>query len=550
MRADESDSRGRGVGADALRTRSRGPIAWFLNLSWTGRAVVSGAILLAAVCILFVEENWRGRRAWESCRRELEAKGALDWEKFVPEPVADDQNFATTTFLAPLFDLNPRPRTGGQSPWRDLEGHDRAVRFAAVLLPTNKKGELPPARFDGRFTDLDRALSLLGSQTNQAADTKPAPAFSSRAEAASALLFAVQGFKPVLEELRTASQRPRSRFNIEYDAEDPVTILLPHYIVLQHISHLLEVRASAELELSQTDAAFQDVDFMFRLADSIKEEPFMIGVAVRGSLTKRAEQIIWEGLAKRLWQEGQLQKFQERLAHYRPLNELDRGLRAERAAFGGKTFKYLRGHKHELRLWLGSPEARPLMYLMAGPEGWFYQEQVSYHRFHDQRVLPGFAPESGHVQPRVIDTNQKALEKELQGSPVWHHTGFSMLIFSNVMKAFQRTAVGQDCANQTMTACALERYRLAFGKYPANADDLVPRFVNTVPLDVCDGKPLKYRVRPEGQFLLYSVGWNEQDDGGMAFFKPGGSDTDPNKGDWVWPWYSKSLTNNEKIASQ
>jgi hypothetical protein len=120
----------------------------------------------------------------------------------------------------------------------------------------------------------------------------------------------------------------------------------------------------------------------------------------------------------------------------------------------------------------------------------------------------------------------------------------------NLMKSFQRTAVCQNGANQAMVACALERYRLGFGKYPASEDDLVPKFVNTVPLDVCDGKPLKYRVRSEGQFLLYSVGWNEQDDGGMAFFKPGGSETDPNKGDWVWPWYSQGLTNHEKIASQ
>lgn len=549
MRADEFNSRGRGGDGGAPHSR-RGPIGWFFNLSWAGRAAVSGAVLLALICIFFAEENWRGRRAWESLRGELEAKGVLDWQKFIPEPVPDGQNFAATPFLAPLFDFTPKPRTAGQSPWRDSEGHDRAIRFAAVLLPQNKKGELPPARFDGRFTDLDEALSALRAQANQQSGAKPSSSFSSRTETATALLSALDQFKPVLEELRAASHRPRSRFGVEYDADDPITILLPHYLVLQHISHLLEVRASAELELSQTNPAFEDLEFMLRLSDSIKDEPFMMGAAVRGSLMKRADQIIWEGLAKRSWQDAQLQKIQHRLAEFSAFNELDRAMRAERASFGGRTFNYIRGHKNVLRMWLGSSDAQPLMYLLAGPQGWLFQEQISYHQLYDQKVLKGFAPESGFIQPHVIDANQKALQQSLQQSPIWHHTAFSRLIMENLMKTFQRTAVGQNRANQAIVACALERYRLALGKYPATATDLVPRFIETVPLDVCDGKPLKYRLPSESQFSLYSVGWNEKDDGGMAFFKPDGLDTDPNKGDWVWPWYSQTHTNNEKIASQ
>ena len=50
--------------------------------------------LAVLIALFYAEEDWRGKRAWENCKRELEAKGAvLDWDKFIPPPVPDDQNF-------------------------------------------------------------------------------------------------------------------------------------------------------------------------------------------------------------------------------------------------------------------------------------------------------------------------------------------------------------------------------------------------------------------------------------------------------------------------
>jgi len=56
---------------------------------------------------------------------------------------------------------------------------------------------------------------------------------------------------------------------------------------------------------------------------------------------------------------------------------------------------------------------------------------------------------------------------------------------------------------------------------------------------------LKYQRNGDGRFLLYSVGWNEKDDGGQVV-RHGGSTSggegstrgvDITKGDWVWPQY-------------
>ena len=520
----------------ARRRLPRQPGGW-LRLSISRRWLLALSTLLGLVCLLFVEENWRGRRAWDTCQRELKAKGAeLDWQRFVPPPVPDDQNFALTPFLAPLFDLNPQPREPGQSPWRDVAGHERAASFAAVLLPIDKQGQIPAARFAGRMTDLEGAFLLLRTQTNRS--SAPAPAFASRVETAAAVLAALQEYAPVLEELRLASRRPRSRFNIEYGADDPFRILLPHYLVLQRVSRVLELRASAELAQHLPAAAFEDVTLMRYLADSIRGEPFLVGVGARGSLLKRTEQIIWEGLAGRNWTEPQLAELQAGLKSCQLLRELETSLQAERAAFGEKAFRHLRSHKNVLRNWIAASEdAGPLVYLLAGPSGWLYQEQTSYWRLFEERVSSGFEPGAGRFHPRVIDANQKALEQELQRSPLWHHTGFARLILGHTLKTLERAAVGQNRLDQTVLACALERYRLAEGAYPATLEALVPQFLEQVPVDVCDGRPLRYRRLEPGRFQLYSVGWNEADEGGLVVLKPDGSDFDPDRGDWVWPPY-------------
>jgi len=55
-----------------------------------------------------------------------------------------------------------------------------------------------------------------------------------------------------------------------------------------------------------------------------------------------------------------------------------------------------------------------------------------------------------------------------------------------------------------------------------------------VPIDIIGGQPLKYRRNSDGTFVLYSVGWNETDDGGTIVPGSYGS-PDFTKGDWVWP---------------
>ena len=104
----------------------------------------------------------------------------------------------------------------------------------------------------------------------------------------------------------------------------------------------------------------------------------------------------------------------------------------------------------------------------------------------------------------------------------------------------ERFVFTQSSLDLARVACALERYHIAHGQYPKTLDELAPQFIENIPHDIINGQPLHYRRMNDGQFILYSVGWNETDDGGVVIFKKDSAGyVDMNQGDWVWRYPMK-----------
>jgi hypothetical protein len=109
------------------------------------------------------------------------------------------------------------------------------------------------------------------------------------------------------------------------------------------------------------------------------------------------------------------------------------------------------------------------------------------------------------------------------------------LAINNVLMGLMLPASGKvmsaaDRAEQTQKnlqiAFALAAYRKDNGQYPTKLDELAPKYLAAVPLDVFGGKPLVYKLDGKG-YLLYSVGQNEKDEGGQSY------DDDPRGDDLV-----------------
>ncbi|HOD82558.1 MAG: hypothetical protein BWX88_00929 [Planctomycetes bacterium ADurb.Bin126] len=64
-------------------------------------------------------------------------------------------------------------------------------------------------------------------------------------------------------------------------------------------------------------------------------------------------------------------------------------------------------------------------------------------------------------------------------------------------------------------ALALAAWRAEKGGYPETLSQLAPDYLKEVPIDLFTGRPLAYRREGDG-YLLYSVGMNRRDDGGVV----------------------------------
>lgn len=147
------------------------------------------------------------------------------------------------------------------------------------------------------------------------------------------------------------------------------------------------------------------------------------------------------------------------------------------------------------------------------------------------------------VYPNVSQTNLALFGAVSPRSPYsFAFKGVSKGVVSP--QAFVHT---QTEINLALIACALERFRMAHGHFPEALDALAPEFLEKLPHDIINDEPLKYRLNEDGRFTLYSVGWNEEDDGGTYPSRETSSakqfrelsEYHPETGDWVWEYPAK-----------
>jgi hypothetical protein len=172
------------------------------------------------------------------------------------------------------------------------------------------------------------------------------------------------------------------------------------------------------------------------------------------------------------------------------------------------------------------------------PDGWLYQNLLTISRMYDL-IQSSINPESQRVLKSEIKKFEQAVAEMHQGFRPYKM--LATLIVPAVATYVPKFAFQQTVVNEAMIACALERYRLANGVFPENLAALSPQFLNKIPHDIINGEPLKYRRTDDGKFILYSVGWNEADDGGTVAISSTGRSHRPTEGDWVWQYSTNSV---------
>lgn len=493
------------------------------------RFLITLAVLATLVAALWIEENVRGKHAWLKYKAELEAKGEkLDLKDFIPPAVPDDQNFAMTPLLAGLYDFVPESdRKPGQSLWRDTNAQSRAAIIKWGGDPSNPIPELQTAPWmKGQMLNLNVWASFFRGATNTAS-TLP------RLDAAAEVLRGLQQYQAQLDELQIASHRQFCQFKLAYDTDNPAAILLPHLYALKIQARLFQLRASAQAAVGQTAESLKDCEMAFYLSDAAKD-PMLISYLLRIAIANIALQPVWEGLAEHKWSDMQLVELQHRLGKYDLLAEYGDAMRGERA-FNLGALEFQRTHR-DVDVMSGYPDNPGAGSMIFMPSGFYYQNAVAIARMHQEILLPLADPATHRIRRDKFPAETDSL-KTISG--FYPYKVFAALLLPTLQGSVQKFASAQTKIDQAIIACALERYRLKNGAFPDSLDALKPQFIDSIPNDIINGKPLIYRRKDDGNFLLYSVGWNEKDDGGKIV--PAGKGDNAgislNQGDWVWPEY-------------
>jgi len=474
--------------------------------------------LITLLALVVVEENVRGKYEWESYWRNHEAHGdSLDYKSVIPPLVPDDQNFAMIKLLRPLYS--------------DPSKTDNEFKKLMETIKPPFASESPREPFYAYGDRGTRKKVNLDGWTTAFGGLDVLTALKKNAE-------------PLLE-ISEGVKRPYSRFPIDYEKE--YFAKRNHLSLLLQLSQEYQLRACAELQAGQTVEAAADVQTIFRLTNSVKSDPVLISHAVRIFIAQIGLEPLWEGLEDHRWTDSQLSNMQKILEQIDCISGLRLAFRGERA-LTNLSVKAIKDPK----VLTGFKSSYPSINWFRFIPGLIYHNLLTYNRIYDTLTFPKEADKLIEFY-RQFDSQLITYFKgvnpcsifgqlfNLLPDPMLRNTAEILRkpysIWARALHALSgsilKTLHAQVAVDEAITACALERYRLANGQYPESLDQLAPIYLNEIPHDKASGEAFHYKVKKDGKFLLYSIGNKGKDNGGEIVLNNAGH-IDINKSDWVW----------------
>ncbi len=355
-----------------------------------------------------------------------------------------------------------------------------------------------------------------------------------------------------LSKLREALQQPAASPRVDYNKDfNNDEIFGPWKCTQWLISAGL-----MDLHARRFDAAADDIATLSHLSAYLRKDRRLIGQNSAYLTDIFTLDLVWDGLQSEGLTDAQLARIQRAISQPHVLDDAMASLELEQARIADR-FAQLR-QSSQGRSILFRMEGRDLIEDLLGEKevprpselaiqarsalwwaAWSYQDEACaltrWHTFltavrllRDEKSWTAFARRS----PKDDSTPR--------GLALWRNS-FSETSNPQSGRALLAKIIRTDTQRgMTLAALAIRRHTLREGTPPAELETLVPDFLPEVPLDLMDGKPLRYRspAQPgDGKgFTLYSVGLDGVDNGGDA--TP--SQTDKRLGLWagldvVWP---------------
>ena len=350
-------------------------------------------------------------------------------------------------------------------------------------------------------------------------NTAPWKSFSAQFEAVS----------NALHQIRVATQFPP-----RYVSHDPANFTnwpSAQWPAIRAATFWLKGDCVVALHAGQLERAAADVHALSQLAQFYREDLWLVSHMVRSSIVNVGLGLTWEALQAPGWSEKGLSAMQRDWEAFDLAEMFERGVVGERA-WGESVADQMRAMNPRQRLKL----LRSLRIEGGKPPAWYTAKEY----FAEFVGMPLWRANAEADELLALKIQQQSLEsfRQLQAGTLVveiqrqldAHVGaldavgtgwlaqYHYLLCGYTLSHYPSTAIRflhiETQRRLTVTALALERFRLRHGKLPPELAALVPQFLSAVPLDLMSAKPLRYQLNADGSFMLYSVGEDGRDDGG------------------------------------
>lgn len=316
----------------------------------------------------------------------------------------------------------------------------------------------------------------------------------------------VAKYTKVFPEVELAVKRPKCRYPVNWDKSNPLEITFPHLIGLRNTGLLLAAKAEIDTNRGNANAAIHDIDLLYKVSESLKDEPTLVPQMVRRSIVYFASSALRYTMKNAYPSEKSIADLANTVSHIDLYPGFTKGLEGE-MCIGLSYIDYL---------------AKP---------------KSKFEKTHDSDDIAESFRQSRPTRAHIafLNANKRVVLEYLDKYTDVSHMSYrdiklrnpDILSYPNLPKYAVVAVIAvpslglslparDECAadiSGTMIFLKLQIFKAEYGRYPSNLNELSDKLHFKLPVDPFSGKNFVYKTNEKG-FCLYSIGKNMKDDGG------------------------------------
>lgn len=306
--------------------------------------------------------------------------------------------------------------------------------------------------------------------------------------------------------LRQATHRPHYRLPLDFETKQPVNITLQPIQDSRDFARILQGQVIQSLGTGDQQKALEAIEDMFGLSELLRDEPFIITQLVRIAIGSVGQASLKQVVTATDLTPDQFSALDDQLAAIESRFTLAHAVRSERAM----SFTTMNNLPENLESLASGPgqgdELRGLRVLGYG----LLRPNLMADQAFMLRMMSDFVD--------VVDTPGLAGQDAAQAFEVTVQNASKRFVFSKLLMPAVRQVREASLRYRMKLITArlglrVDRYFAEHGKFPDSLAEITDDRLPAVPVDLYSGKPLIYKVFPDG-FTIYPVGSDGSDNGG------------------------------------